>query len=71
MITFTVLLVGLIGTMYAIFGELRTAAVSDTLNGVGLLSGGFLIVYFALQMSAAARGTLRGWWLTARRTPTA
>ena len=71
MITFTVLLVGLIGTTYAIFGGLRTVAVSDTLNGVGLLSVGFLIVYFALQMSAAARGTLRGWRLSARRTPTA
>ena len=47
-ITFTVLLVGLIGTTYAIFGEFRTVAVSDTLNGIGQLIGGFLVVYFAL-----------------------
>ena len=39
----TVWIVGLIGAVYALFGGLRTVAVSDTLNGVGLLIGGFLI----------------------------
>ncbi|MEM9110747.1 MAG: solute:sodium symporter family transporter, partial [Planctomycetota bacterium] len=33
-------LIGLIGSVYALFGGLRTVAVSDTLNGVGLLLGG-------------------------------
>ncbi|MCC9606937.1 solute:sodium symporter family transporter [Blastopirellula sp. JC732] len=42
-------LIGIIGSIYAIFGGLRTVAVSDTLNGFGLLVGGFLIVWFGLQ----------------------
>lgn len=46
---FTVWLVGIIGSIYAIFGGLRTVAVSDTLNGLGLLTGGLLILWFALQ----------------------
>jgi len=41
--------VGLIGSVYALFGGLRTVAVSDTLNGVGLLVGGFLITGFGLS----------------------
>lgn len=35
--------IGIIGAIYAIFGGLRAVAVSDTINGVGLLVGGFLI----------------------------
>jgi SSS family solute:Na+ symporter len=41
-------MVGIIGSIYALFGGLRTVAVSDTLNGVGLLIGGFMIAYFGL-----------------------
>jgi len=41
--------VGVIGSMYALFGGLRTVAISDTLNGIGLLIGGFLITYFGLS----------------------
>ena len=33
----TVLLVGIIGSIYAVFGGLKAVAVSDTLNGIGLL----------------------------------
>jgi len=44
---FTVWLIGIIGSIYAIFGGLRTVAVSDTLNGIGLLVGGCLITWFA------------------------
>jgi len=44
--------VGIIGSLYALFGGLRTVAVSDTLNGIGLLIGGFLILYFGLVMVA-------------------
>ena len=36
-----------IGALYALWGGLKAVAVSDTLNGIGLLVGGFLIVYFA------------------------
>ena len=41
--------VGIIGSMYALFGGLRTVAVSDTINGIGLLAGGFMITYFGLS----------------------
>lgn len=41
--------VGLIGSMYALFGGLRTVAVSDLFNGVGLLVGGVLITWFGLR----------------------
>ncbi len=41
--------VGVIGSIYALYGGLKTVAVSDTLNGVLLLTGGFLITYFALN----------------------
>ncbi len=48
--------VGIIGSIYALFGGLRTVAVSDTLNGIGLLVGGFLIVYYALDLAGGDSG---------------
>nr|WP_298378336.1 solute:sodium symporter family transporter [uncultured Halomonas sp.] len=57
----TVWIVGIIGSIYALFGGLRTVAVSDTLNGVGLLIGGFVIVYFGLQAISDGSGVLAGW----------
>ncbi len=45
-----VIAVGLIGSIYAIWGGLKSCAVSDTLNGIGLLVGGFLITYFAFRV---------------------
>ena len=42
--------VGIIGALYALFGGLKTVAVSDTLNGIGLLIGGFLIAWFGLSV---------------------
>jgi solute:Na+ symporter, SSS family len=41
--------IGLIGSVYAIFGGLKAVAVSDTLNAVGLLIGGMLIPIFGLM----------------------
>lgn len=41
--------VGIIGSIYALFGGLRTVAVSDALNGIGLLIGGFMIMYFGFR----------------------
>ncbi|MDH3747314.1 MAG: solute:sodium symporter family transporter [Gammaproteobacteria bacterium] len=41
--------VGIVGSMYALFGGLRTVAVSDLLNGVGLLVGGLMITWFGLK----------------------
>ncbi len=51
--------VGIIGSIYALFGGLRTVAVSDTLNGVGLLAGGFMITYFGLA-ALGGEGGLSG-----------
>ena len=53
-------MVGIIGSIYALFGGLRTVAVSDTLNGIGLLVGGFLITVFALSQLGAGEGCLAG-----------
>jgi SSS family solute:Na+ symporter len=40
--------IGSLGSAYAIFGGLKSVAVSDTLNGVGLLVGGLAIPTLAL-----------------------
>ena len=39
----TVVALGVIGSVYAVFGGLKAVAVSDTLNGIGLLIGGLMI----------------------------
>ena len=65
----TVWLVGLIGAIYALFGGLRTVAVSDTINGIGLLIGGFMIVYFGLQAVSDGNGALEGWRMLKEATP--
>lgn len=44
----TILIIGVIGGIYAIFGGLRAVAVSDTINGVGLLIVGTLVPIFGL-----------------------
>jgi SSS family solute:Na+ symporter len=44
----TVVGIGLIGSLYAIFGGLKAVAVSDTINGYGLMIGGVLIPLIAL-----------------------
>lgn len=45
---FTVLGIGVIGSIYAIFGGLKAVAISDTVNGYGLLIGGLAIPLIAL-----------------------
>ncbi len=44
----TVWSIGIVGSIYAIFGGLKAVAVSDTINAVGLLIGGMLIPIFGL-----------------------
>ena len=44
--------IGVAGLLYARFGGLKTLAVLDTINGIGLLVGGFLIAWFALGTPA-------------------
>lgn len=41
--------IGLVGAVYAIFGGLKAVAVSDSINGIGLLIGGMLVPVFALM----------------------
>ena len=45
----TVIVIGAIGSIYAIFGGLKAVAYSDTINGFGLLIGGLLIPILALM----------------------
>jgi SSS family solute:Na+ symporter len=40
--------IGIIGSIYAIFGGLKAVAISDTVNGIGLLIGGLMIPIFGL-----------------------
>ena len=44
----TVVVIGITGSIYAIFGGLRAVAVSDTINGIGLLIVGILVPVFGL-----------------------
>ena len=44
----TVVVVGMIGSLYAILGGLKAVAVSDTINGYGLLIGGLAVPFLAL-----------------------
>lgn len=40
--------IGIIGSIYAVFGGLKAVAVSDSINAIGLLIGGILIPVFGL-----------------------
>lgn len=42
--------IGIIGSIYALFGGLRSIVVSDLLNGIGLLTGGLMITFFGLRV---------------------
>lgn len=44
----TVITIGVIGSIYAIFGGLKAVAISDTVNAVGLMIGGLMVPVFAL-----------------------
>ncbi len=48
--------ISVIGSIYAIFGGLKAVAVSDTVNGIGLLIGGLMIPFLALHVLAIASG---------------
>jgi len=66
----TVCLIGIVGSIYAIFGGLRTVAVSDTINGFGLLVGGVMITICGLQAVAVDSGSfLDGWQILREELP--
>ena len=46
----TIFLIGLIGSFYAVFGGLKAVAVSDTLNGIGLLIIGIAVPLLGLSL---------------------
>ena len=68
-----VVMIGLLGSGYAIFGGLKAVAVSDTINGVGLLIGGLAIPWLALTAlgeSAGGGGSIfSGLSVLAEKTP--
>jgi len=41
--------IGIIGSIYAVFGGLKAVAVSDSINAIGLMIGGILIPVFGLM----------------------
>lgn len=41
---------GIVGSIYAIFGGLKAVAISDTVNAIGLLIGGLMIPVLGLMM---------------------
>lgn len=45
-LTLTIFCVGIVGAIYAVFGGLKAVAVSDTLNGIGLLIIGITVPVF-------------------------
>jgi len=44
----TVIAIGVIGSLYAIFGGLKAVSISDLIMGYGLLIGGLMVPVFAL-----------------------
>lgn len=46
----TVVIIGITGAAYAVFGGLKAVAISDTLNGVGLLFIGLLVPVLGLML---------------------
>lgn len=48
--------IGIVGSIYAVFGGLKAVAVSDSINAIGLLIAGILIPIFGL--SAIGKGDL-------------
>ncbi len=55
----TILIVGIIGAVYAIFGGLKMVAYTDTINGFGLLVAGLMVPILAL-MSIGGGNVLDG-----------
>jgi solute:Na+ symporter, SSS family len=48
-VALTIIVIGVVGSVYAIFGGLKAVTISDTLNGVGLLVIGILVPVLAIR----------------------
>jgi len=66
----TVFLIGIMGSLYSRFGSLKTLATLDTINGIGLLVGGFMIVGFALNRVSDGGGVIEGFRQLQAANPT-
>jgi SSS family solute:Na+ symporter len=66
----TVFLIGIMGSIYSRFGSLKSLAILDTINGVGLLIGGFMIAWFALNRVSDGQGIAEGWKILKEVNPT-
>ena len=66
--TLVMVVIGLIGLTYSVTGGLRAIAVSDTLNGVGLVFFGFLIPFLALQQLGDG-SAWQGWQIVTTNHP--
>ncbi|PRX22457.1 SSS family solute:Na+ symporter [Orenia metallireducens] len=64
----TVWAIGIIGSIYAIFGGLKAVAVSDTINGIGLLIGGLLVPILGL-MALGGGSPIEGFQTIMQNTP--
>lgn len=65
----TVFMIGIMGGIYTRFGDLKTLAVLDTINGIGLLIGGFMIAWFALDRVSNGQGIVQGWAILKETNP--
>ena len=65
----TVFMIGIMGSLYSRFGSLKTLAVLDTINGIGLLIGGFMIAWFALNRVGDGEGIVQGWKVLKEANP--
>ncbi|SFN79743.1 solute:sodium symporter family transporter [Proteiniclasticum ruminis] len=55
-LTIIIVLVGIVGAAYAVFGGLKAVAVSDTINGILLVVGGVLIPVFGFIVLGQTQG---------------
>ena len=64
-----VIMIGTLGSNYAIFGGLKAVAVSDTFNGFGLLLAGIAISYFALNLASGGNGAVEDYAIVKEAIP--
>jgi len=55
-LTILIVLVGIIGAVYAVLGGMKAVAVSDTINGVLLVVGSVIVVYFGFLTLGKTQG---------------
>ena len=60
--------IGIIGSIYAVFGGLKAVAISDSINAIGLLIGGILIPIFGLMMIGDGNVLDGPWTILCRRS---